>query len=1432
MDSPAPLSTQKSCGEADYNANLRQYFGTLTYLTTKFDAPGYDAEIWWSSQGNGNYAAFFGLWSAGTDVPSVERNLGDKGCGLCGGTMMGNPVNISNGNKYEDELDYQSQGQFPLTFHRYYNSASFGGDGTIGVQWTHTFSRSLTLQSSAEVKLFRDDGGIQYFYQCGNLWCPTLDETGTLIKNVDSNGHALSWQYTDEHEVIEIYNVDGTLHSETNRNGLRHVLVYDGIDRLSTITDSSGRQLILTYNSANQVAQLQTPDGEITTYAYDTSGNLSSVTYPGNTTRTYFYNESGDVGSGAGPNLLTGIQDEVGQRFATFQYDGQSRATVSEHANGAGLIQLTYNANGSTAVLDASGGSKTYAFQTVQNVNHTSTVNGPACANCGINSNYAYNPAGDLTSVVDFNGNTTLYSIDTAHLEESRVEASGSNVQRTISTQWNIPLRVPLTRTVSDVNGNVTRSVGWVYNSAGQPLARCDIDPSQAAGYICATTGTPPAGVRRWTFSYCTAVDTTQCPIVGLLLSVDGPRTDVADVTTYAYYLTDSATSHHGDLQSATDALGHTTTYLTYDGAGRVTSLRDANGVVTNLTYTPRGWLASRSVGGATTTLSYTPYGAVASLTDPDGIMTSYTYDAAHRLTDITDVQGNVIHYTLDAAGNRVGEAIIGFGGVIDRGLGRMYNSKGRQTSLMDGLNHVVLSATFPDSYDANGNLMHTADGAWVEHEYGYDALNRLVSAIDNYNGVDTATGNTQALITYDALDRVEGVSDPDGLVTTYDYDGLGNRTALHSPDTGTSSDTYDAAGNRLTHTDAKGIVSTSTYDADNRLASTGYTDITLNVSYAYDEANAVTGCSASSPIGLLTRVVEAGVATVFCYDGRGNVIQKRQVTSSQTDTVLYAYTAGDRLSSVSTPDQTAISYAYDSNGRVNGVQVTPSGTTAAPPTVFSGISYVPFGPISSYLLGSGQVINRAYNGNYAATDVMSPALALHFDYDNMGNIKALRDARTSPVKNTYLYDPLNRLATVKDSSGGVLEAYTYSKTGDRLSKTAPGLATGAYLYTSGAHQLASVGGISRANDVNGNTTGSVIGGNTYGFGYNGRNRLTVTQLNGATVGTYTYNALGQRIGKVATFPQAVTERYAYNEAGQLIGEYGTSNRDYVWVGDLLVAVIDNTINGSTTTSAVNYVTVDQLGTPRVVTDGTGTVIWSWAYQDNPFGEQQPTSTMGYVLNLRYPGQYYDAESGTNYNVNRNYNPPLGRYDQPDPMGQAAGPSLFGYVGSNPLSYVDPYGLSSLIFNPSTRTLTVVNGAGQALEDFPAGNNAQRSSRGPWPQGTYDYGYWMSHAGDGLNSPYGSYGNNVFDVPGCSGCGVHSGRANSTDLAGRSGVNFATNGCIRTTDDATGLIRQLANAGDPLSGLTVTSNPPPTNLPPIDLSLPGGPTVYLPDTRP
>ena len=1290
--SQGTISEYRSCSVAYYNSTLSQYFGPLTYLYTTVYPPGSGGfEIRWSSPGNGDYTSGGGFKAPGQDVPAVERNLGFKGCSSCGGTMLGNPVNISTGNKFEDETDFEGLGSFPLTFHRYYNSASFGGDVTLGVQWTHTFSRSLVLQSSTEAKLFRDDGEIRYFNKCGSLWCATPDEVGSLLEFTAGNGAITGWQYTDENQIVEVYNSDGTLRSETNRDGLSHVLAYDAIDRLGTVTDSFGRQLALTYNSANQVAQLKVPDGGVSTYAYDTSGNLSSVTHPGNTTRTYFYNESGNVGTGAGPNLLTGIQDEAGQRFATFQYDGQSRATISEHANGAGLIQLTYNADGSTMVLDASGDSRAYAFQTLQNVNHTATVNGSACADCGINSSYAYNPAGDLTSTVDFNGNTTLYSIDAAHLEEIRIEASGTPMQRTINTAWNTALRVPLARIVTDANNNVVSNIGWVYNTVGQPLARCEIDPAKASSYTCATTGTPPAGVRRWTYSYCTAVDTTQCPLIGLLLSATGPRTDLTQTTSYAYYLDDTSTHRHGDLQTVTDALGHVTTLASYDGAGRITRTIDPNSTVTDYTYTPRGWLASRTVrfnpdgsadtyNDAITKISYTAYGAVQTITDADGVKITYGYDAAHRLTTITDALGNVLQYTLDASGNRTAEKTFATGSSTpSRTLTRTFNTLGHLTQVVDGLNHTVFDASASGSYDGNGNLLQSSDANGIVHQQSYDALNRLVQSIDNLNGADTATRNTTTIQSWDALDRLTKVTDPSNLTTTYGYDGLSNPISLSSPDSGTSYASFDAAGNMLSRTDANGITVSHSYDALDRRLSDSYADSTLNASYYYDDPDSVVSCSVlgspANPIGHLTRIVESTVTTTRCYDHNDRLTLQTQLTAGHTDSTEFYFSLAGRLGSRIAPDNVGVFYNYDSAGRVVSVTIPP-GTFSSGSSPVQQITYLPFGPMTSYRLGH-QIITRSYDANYALTDITSAALNLHFARDPLGNITALGNAPgASPATETYTYDPLYRLTGISDG-GTALESYTYSPTGDRLSKTAPGLATGAYLYTTGTHQLASINGISHANDANGNTTGASSAGQTWGYGYNGRNRMTVVQANGATVGTYIYNALGQRIQKTTTSPTATTQRYFYDEQSHLIGEYtvGGSNRDTIWLGDMPVATVDTT--GST--SVVNFVIGDGLGTPRAMVNGVGTTIWSWAYVGNPFGEQQPTSTTGYVLNLRYPGQYYDAESGTNYNLNRTYESATGRYLQSDPLGLNGGISTYAYAGGNPLSNVDPLGLSTMV---------------------------------------------------------------------------------------------------------------------------------------------------------
>jgi RHS repeat-associated protein len=179
---------------------------------------------------------------------------------------------------------------------------------------------------------------------------------------------------------------------------------------------------------------------------------------------------------------------------------------------------------------------------------------------------------------------------------------------------------------------------------------------------------------------------------------------------------------------------------------------------------------------------------------------------------------------------------------------------------------------------------------------------------------------------------------------------------------------------------------------------------------------------------------------------------------------------------------------------------------------------------------------------------------------------------------------------------------------------------------------------------------------------------MAVAQLGGSTIASYTYDALGRRIQKVANDQ---VERYVYNGKGQLLGERGATSRDYVWLGGIPVANVD-TSNG---VSTITYVTADQLNTPRVVSDSSGSTIWQLPYQGNPWGEMQPVSN-GYTYNLRFHGQYFDVETGLQNNVNRDYDPAAGTYRQVDPIGYRGGQwSLYAYVGGNPLRYTDPSGL-------------------------------------------------------------------------------------------------------------------------------------------------------------
>ena len=113
-------------------------------------------------------------------------------------------------------------------------------------------------------------------------------------------------------------------------------------------------------------------------------------------------------------------------------------------------------------------------------------------------------------------------------------------------------------------------------------------------------------------------------------------------------------------------------------------------------------------------------------------------------------------------------------------------------------------------------------------------------------------------------------------------------------------------------------------------------------------------------------------------------------------------------------------------------------------------------------------------------------------------------------------------------------------------------------------------------------------------------------------------------------------------------------------------------------TPGINYVHADHLNTPRVITNSASTVLWRW--DSDPFGlgfpnEDVDGNGVAFSYNLRFSGQYFDAETNNHYNYFRDYDPSLGRYIQSDPIGLKGGINTYVYTRNNPLSAIDPSGL-------------------------------------------------------------------------------------------------------------------------------------------------------------
>ena len=1184
--------------------------------------------------------------TAGAHCEIPWTSVFDRECKMC----KGNPIDIMTGTKVQNEIDYAGSGPFPIRFERAYDSRiayqTYQGSShqeyftPIGIGWTATYFQSITSASDAVWKgarVLRPNGRRLYYNESGGVMSAQPGVVEQLIKLVDTSGNLTGWKFVLPDDTTETYDANGRLISIRNRAGLTQTVTYSGDSpRPQSVSDDFGHTITFGYDSS-LMPRLQTitlPDGNQVSFSYSSIQNLTSVTYPGSVTRTYQYELTGSSQS-----LLTGLTDESSVRFATWTYSS-GVPTSSKHAGDVDLFTISYPTASTRTVVDPLGQSRTYGSSVMkgQRLLASNTVVTP-----GANEPKAmtYDNNGNVATSQDFNNVEVHYSYDlTRNLETSRTEAYGIAKARTITTTWDPTYRVPAT--ITEPN----RSTTFGLDSNGNVLTKTVLDLASSAS-------------RTWTYAY---------DSYGRMLTADGPRTDVSDVTTYSYY-TCTTGSECGQLHTVTNALGHVTTYNSYNADGKPTQITDPNGLVTTLAYDLRRRLTDRCVGGALpacsggekTHLAYLATGLLDRITNPDASYIQYTYDAAHRLTQVSDGAGNSVVYTLDNMGNRTAENTYDPGNALRRTHSRVFNTLNQLWKDVNAAGTAAVTTTF--GYDNNSNQTSVAAPLARNSSSLYDELNRLKQI------TDPASGITQ--FGYDANDNLTSVTDPRSLVTSYAYNGFGDLTSQTSPDTGVTTSTYDSAGNLGTSTDSRGAVTAYGYDAANRVTSAsftlgGVTDQTI--SYTYD-----TGTSQN---GRLTGASDADHTLAFTYDTHGRVTGKGQTVGGVTLAMGYGYDSAGRLGNVQLPSGNTVSFGYNSNGQVTSV--TLNGST----TILSGITYDPFGPITGWTWGNGTTASRGFDtdGKITQVDNANGQSLKNYGYDDAFRITSVSDALDSTLSWTYGYDSLDRLNSA--SKAGFSQGWTYDANGNRLTET--GSTPSTYTNSTTSNRLSSTSGSlvrSYSYDNAGNTLS--FAGAT--FTYNNRGRMA-SATNGGITANFTYNALGQRIRRATS---SLTTLYVYDEAGHLAGEYtaaGALVQETVWLGDMPVATVRP--NGASGVDLF-YVHTDHLNTPRLVTDTANNIRWRW--DSDAFGttppNQNPSGLGAFEYNLRFPGQQYDAVVGLHYNYLREYDPGVGGYTQADPIGLNGGLSPFAYTGGNPLLSIDPMGLDWVLYTGEVLTM-------------------------------------------------------------------------------------------------------------------------------------------------
>ena len=1156
---------------------------------------------------------------------------------------VGDPVDRHTGSlMYQhDDLTMGSQPYpYGLGFQRTYSSSAAAISGPFGANgWTHNFAYTAQANSdgfgglgadspraaaAAIVALFISSDILKS--QIGTGTVPTLEGmvisitvNQWLIDQLVQNVVVVSQPTLVEH-FAKLTTAAGTFTYAPPLGSASKLVqnadssyTYTAKDQTALYFDTSGR--LMTWKSA---AAAMGGSGPVVTLSYNAAGQLATIANNMGRSLTLTY---------SGIQLQSVADNASPSRSVTYQYD----------TNG-NLSQFTDTLGQATTFVYDTAGTYSNAVSHLKQIftpTHPQSLGGPAFVTS------SYDSLGRVSQQQDANGNTTL-----VYLAGTRTELDDPVGNQHV---WYLDARG---NTLSDTDG-AGQTANYAYDGAND-----------------LTSATLPEG-NSTTYTYDVSgnvLTETQTPKAGSGLT--------SRSRTYTY------DPVFNEVTTATDFSGNATTY-TYNGT---------TGTLATLCRP----IPATGQTQPCFSYGYNSLGLRTSETDPTGRITAYSYGSGINAADLTTIVVDSTRLNLstgfgyDAVGNRTSTT-------DGNGNTSTYQfDKNRRLTLVTPPSPLSASTT-AYTYDPDGRVLSVSRATgetatpFQIWQYTYTPSGRKKTATD-----PLANAITYA---YDADDRLASITDPDSRVTNYTYDPDSRLYQISIPLLSyTDSRTYHPNGTLATIVDGNANTTAYNYDGFDRSSQIVFAD-SSSQTFAYGGNFASgSGGAADSDDDLTTMHTRANEVVTWSYDLLHRPVQK----------------VGDGT----------LTYTYDSVGRLVTAQMS-AGSTQTPAGTWTRY-YDTAGRHSADRLPVGLFVFYGWdNANNRSVLSWHDGVCAVTSYDQLNRPTVnLLSGSLSPCGNWSLmwlnsYDQTGRLFSQATGNGGgtgytfaepdvlvsgvvnllqpngsggynwqAANGYGYTKERQENSRTTTGMAllahpaaagTVAYLTPNNINQIPGIsGGAAFSYNVNGNLTSDGV--RAYTYDKQGDGHIVSATSTGVNT-TYAYDPFGQRFSKTDnTQTPAVTTYYAHDDRGNEIGEY-----DGNW--HLIRRLVYDQVHAApvamiTAAGAITYNYFDKLGSVVAIGDATSNPVAQYAYL--PYGDSNPpniaacrsgTCGSGTGTSFGFAGYRYDPETGLYHAGARYYDPRLGRFLQPDPIGQAAGLNLYAYVGNDLLNLTDSSGL-------------------------------------------------------------------------------------------------------------------------------------------------------------